>query len=408
MIQVQSQSATGLTKRLQTRHTVLSRYARSRISCCAAAPSHAAIPHELPLFPVQPMGVFLPGMTKTLHLYEPHFISLMDECLASDHKLMATAVLEPFMGKASETDAGPGAFVGGYNFSLSCGCLVQVLSAKPYTGGYLVRIRGEARLGISGLPQTGPYMRAQVYPLPDQPPELGTDQERELRAKVEQLREIMRDVQNLASKFRCDETAALQQAMRWMHGTPITPGIQRHTVTHGQPARSEPGSSMQGQTSGGEDDPSTSDKYQVEGLCNGGNGGNEGHDGTNGGPIAAASLPSGDEGRLNSDTGSASSSGLGSGRNRALLRDLQQAPMGTTRGQEHEEDEEFSAEEAVRLSWASLQWLPHASTEERMYIVRTRLLAMETRDVGRRVELALEAMGRARASLAAKCAIKAM
>lgn len=39
---------------------------------------------------------------------------------------------------------------------------MQVLDAKPYVGGYLVRIRGEARLGISGLVQMEPYMRAQV------------------------------------------------------------------------------------------------------------------------------------------------------------------------------------------------------------------------------------------------------
>ncbi|GLI67430.1 hypothetical protein VaNZ11_011626 [Volvox africanus] len=405
MRQVQSQSARGLTKRLQTRHTVLSRNARSKLPCRAAAVRNLGIPHELPLFPVQPMGVFLPGMTKTLHLYEPHFISLMDECLASEHKLMATAVLEPFMGEASEADAGPGAFVGGYNFSLSCGCLVQVLSAKPYTGGYLVRIRGEARLGISGLPQAGPYMRAQVYPLPDQPFELGAEQERELRTKVAQLREIMRDVQNLASKFRCDETAALQQAMRWMHGTPIAPGIQQPTATHGSPARSEPGATVEGQTSGGEEDPNASVRHQEQGRRPA----NKGHDGTNGGPMAAASPPSGNSGYLSNDkdTGSsASNSGFERGRSGALSRDLQQAFEGAAG--EQEEEAEFSAEEAVRLSWASLQWLPHASTEERMFIVRTRLLAMETRDVGQRVELALEAMGRARASLAAKCAIKAI
>eukprot|EP00198_Chlamydomonas_reinhardtii_P009901 XP_001699238.1 predicted protein [Chlamydomonas reinhardtii] len=42
----------------------------------SAAQPHQAVPHELPLFPVQPIGVFLPGMTKTLHLYEPHFIAM--------------------------------------------------------------------------------------------------------------------------------------------------------------------------------------------------------------------------------------------------------------------------------------------------------------------------------------------
>lgn len=40
-----------------------------------------------------------------------------------------------------------------------------------------------------------------------------------------------------------------------------------------------------------------------------------------------------------------------------------------------------------------------------MRLVRSRLLAMDTRDVGRRLALAAEAMGEGRAALAAKCAI---
>lgn len=39
-------------------------------------------------------------MTKTLHLYEAHFVALMEEALKGD-KLMATAVLEPFTGEKS-------------------------------------------------------------------------------------------------------------------------------------------------------------------------------------------------------------------------------------------------------------------------------------------------------------------
>lgn len=40
----------------------------------------------------------LAGMTKTLHLYEAHFVALVEEVLASPQRLMATAVLEPYMG----------------------------------------------------------------------------------------------------------------------------------------------------------------------------------------------------------------------------------------------------------------------------------------------------------------------
>ncbi len=46
--------------------------------------------------------------------------------------------------------------------ALLCWTATQVLSAKPYAGGYLVRMRGEGRLAIEGLDQTTPYMRVQV------------------------------------------------------------------------------------------------------------------------------------------------------------------------------------------------------------------------------------------------------
>ncbi|EFJ46860.1 hypothetical protein VOLCADRAFT_105320 [Volvox carteri f. nagariensis] len=383
-------------------------------------------------------------MTKTLHLYEPHFISLVEECMASEHKLMATAVLEPFLGdEISEADAGPGAFVGGYNFSLSCGCLVQVLSAKPYTGGYLVRIRGEARLGISGLPQTGPYLRAQVYPLPDQPTPLAADQQEELRSKVTQLQDILRDVQNLASKFRCDETAALQQAMRWLYAAPITPGIQQpspgvHGCMDPEPglAGQEPlfaaGGTASGRGAGGDPGASGSvhDNYDRN-VCSTSSGrdnsaaGNSCDGGGGSGAAAtdgAMSLPShrhrSSLGNQADGEGALVAGGVGEGRGGHHAAASAQAGVGAhvvvrtegpaaNTGVDDDGEEDFDPEGAVRLSWASLQWLPHASTEERMYMVRTRLLAMDTRDVGRRLDLALEAMSRARASLAAKCAIKA-
>ncbi|PNW71850.1 hypothetical protein CHLRE_16g670500v5 [Chlamydomonas reinhardtii] len=356
-------------------HRATCRAAAAPAAPASAAQPHQAVPHELPLFPVQPIGVFLPGMTKTLHLYEPHFIAMVEEAMASPHKLMATAVLEPYMGgqqqpgsssspdsseaggssgssgssgdssssveaeaeraasRGEDAAGGPGSFVGGYNFSLSCGCLVQVLSAKPYTGGYLVRIRGEGRLGISGLPQTGPYMRAQVYPLPDQPLAAGEEGRQALQRQAEHLQDIMRDVQNLSSKFRCDETAALQQAMRWLHGSPLTPGISA-------------------------------------------------------GPAGLA----GD---------GAAAEGAG-----ALMGEATAAGAGGEEMEGEEEEEVFDPELAVRLSWAALQWLPFSTTEERMRIVRSRLLAMDTRDVAARLGLAAEAMAEARAALAARVALK--
>ena len=41
-------------------------------------------------------------------------------------------------------------------------------------------------------------------------------------------------------------------------------------------------------------------------------------------------------------------------------------------------------------------------------VLRTRLLAMETQDLGKRLDMVLATMGPARSSLAAKCAIRSM
>ncbi len=35
----------------------------------------------------------------------------------------------------------------------------------------------------------------------------------------------LQDVQNLSSKFRCDETASIQQAMRWVHTGSLLPSV---------------------------------------------------------------------------------------------------------------------------------------------------------------------------------------
>lgn len=153
--------------------------------------------------------------------YEAHFISMIEEATANKSNLLATAVLEPYMGE--EGQSVPGSLVGGHNFSLSCACLCTVLQAKPYHGGYLVRLRGEARMGLSSLEQVEPYMRCAIYPMPDEPVQL--HEMDTLRTKLAVLEDIMRDIQNLVSKFRCDETAQIQQAMRWVNLPAIFPSV---------------------------------------------------------------------------------------------------------------------------------------------------------------------------------------
>jgi hypothetical protein len=80
------------------------------------------------------------GMTKTLQVYEPQFIEMIEEAMKSGeggaHKLMATAVLEPYTGQegGAEGAIGPGNFVGGDNFMITCGCMVKVSAWRTRDG----------------------------------------------------------------------------------------------------------------------------------------------------------------------------------------------------------------------------------------------------------------------------------
>ena len=91
-------------------------------------------------------------MTKTIHLYESHFKAMLEEVIKGDQKVFIAAVLEPHTGETLPQSS-PGSLVGGHNFHLSTATLCQVLSTKPYQEGFLVRLRGEGRVGLSHLDQ---------------------------------------------------------------------------------------------------------------------------------------------------------------------------------------------------------------------------------------------------------------
>ena len=61
--------------------------------------------------------------------------------------------------------------------------------------------------------QSWPYMRADVFMMADMP--VPKAQMGVVRQRLEELSGIMRDIQNLASKYRSSETASIQQAMFW-------------------------------------------------------------------------------------------------------------------------------------------------------------------------------------------------
>lgn len=176
--------------------------------------------------------------------------------------------------------------------------------------------------------QVEPFMRATVFPMPDAPV-MQRDQP-VLAKEIESLKDITRDIQNLASKFKCNETAAIQQAMRWVHSSGLLPSVLRlPVILHNVDEHSV----------GNEEYPSSLDP----------------------------SMPA------------------------VSLRE--------------EEEEEDMVELASRLSFAALQWLPQCTHDDKMAILRGRVLAMETFSVVDRVRIACEVMSVQRDQLAAKCAL---
>jgi hypothetical protein len=120
------------------------------------------------------------------------------------------------------------------------GQLLQVLEVRPVQpAGALVRIQAEGRLQVLALQQQQPFLKATVSPLYDLPlghgggeagqqeAEVAEERQRQQLAEaVEALKEVMRDVQNLALKFKSRETANLQSAMYWAEAAPVLAGTQ--------------------------------------------------------------------------------------------------------------------------------------------------------------------------------------
>lgn len=213
------------------------------------------------------------------------------------------------------------------------------------------------------------------------------------------------DAQNLAAKFRCDETAALQQAMRWLHSVPITPGIQRTGgATRGVPSRLAESwiaaSGEEPRTSGLSLAPShrsastastASTSSSSCKLHNNGNGENQSDAAVHWTSISPSEdgdreLPGEDQlpgsracsvvgNEREADSLPSNRAAAQQVRNRAGLVPTQAdcggqqlAAAAVEEEVEAAEDEAlFELEEVVRLSWASLQWLPHSSPEVRRH-----------------------------------------
>ncbi|CAI6009412.1 unnamed protein product [Closterium sp. NIES-65] len=178
-----------------------------------AASSEEGIVMELPCLPFNPAEVFLPGSSKTLHLYEARYLALLEEVLTRSSGLLGHVVLEPM-----RTEDGQG-----MTFVASYGCLSYVESVRKLQVGALVAVRGVGRIRLQQLTQVEPFLRGQVAVVSDDRPQEGAGAGgtgEEVKGAVEELRAVLRDVQELQIKIKTTSDVPLQtpleRALRWV------------------------------------------------------------------------------------------------------------------------------------------------------------------------------------------------
>ncbi|CAI5473245.1 unnamed protein product [Closterium sp. Yama58-4] len=191
-----------------------------RLATCAHAgsrdgadvSSEAGIVMELPCLPFNPAEVFLPGSSKTLHLYEARYLALLEEVLTRSNGLLGHVVLEPMRSEDGQ----------GMTFVASYGCLSYVESVRKLQVGALVAVRGVGRIRLQQLTQVEPFLRGQVVIVTDDQLEgagAGGTRE-EVKKAVEELRAVLRDVQELQIKIKTTTDVPLQtpleRALRWV------------------------------------------------------------------------------------------------------------------------------------------------------------------------------------------------
>lgn len=123
--------------------------------------------------------------------------------------------------------------------SSSCS-LVRCLSYKEFLGKGLVQLRAEARIGVSEVivDSTKKYSLVKYYNMPDAP--VATIEMSDIRVQLSLLEATMRDIGNLASRFRSDESSSIAQSIRWVSGSKsLMPGVLRMTLTTASETKEE-------------------------------------------------------------------------------------------------------------------------------------------------------------------------
>jgi len=118
-------------------------------------------PGGLPMFPLG--SVLFPSMVLPLHIFEPRYRALIDDCLAGDREFGVTLIER-------------GAEVGGDDTRSNIGCIAQVIEADQFDDGrWFVTGVGTRRFTVTEWLPDDPYPQA-VVELIEEVPAVPSDQ----------------------------------------------------------------------------------------------------------------------------------------------------------------------------------------------------------------------------------------
>lgn len=113
---------------------------------------------ELPVFPL-PRVVFFPGTILPLHLFEPRYRAMIEDCMKNGPKALAVALLKP--GFEPE-------YMGRPKIHTICGAGRIIAHERRSDGTHNIVLRGSCRVSLEELPQGDlPYRRAKATPIWD-------------------------------------------------------------------------------------------------------------------------------------------------------------------------------------------------------------------------------------------------
>lgn len=138
------------------------------------------------LLPMFPLGtVLLPSMVLPLQVFEPRYLRMVDDVLASEPATFGVVLIE----RGSE--------VGGGDVRTAVGCTAVVVGARRVTDSrWVLECVGERRIEVTSWLPDDPYPRALVRDLPDRSCDAAS-----LRSALVDVESALRRVVALASEL---------------------------------------------------------------------------------------------------------------------------------------------------------------------------------------------------------------